>query len=224
GRKYGVLPTMQDDVLSIMVWNFEDGMEDDVNDRKIRLTLANVPFKGEYKLIHYRIDKEHSNSYAVWKRMGKPYSPSVEQIRHIREREGLELYGPIENIKMNYNMSFEIDMPMHSVSLLLLVPANGNKPEVPRFIKGVVEEGYNGNPQVFLKWVPSKEKDFLYYKVWRRSENEREYTVISDNTSLNTATYIDMDVEKGKKYYYKIQAINASGMESELSEELMVEI
>jgi len=220
GVKFGALPTIDPAIMSmsIMVWNFEDGMEDDINDRQIRLYLEKVPFRGKYKLIHYRIDKEHSSSYGVWKSLGKPDAPSIDQIRKIREREGLELYSPVSDIILEENMDFELDMPMHSVSLLLFVPENMQKPEKPSIMKTVVEEGFNKNHQVFLKWKPCKNADFLYYRISRKAANEESYRVISDNTSVNTSAYTDMDVAKGVAYSYRIQSVNASYIESDFSE------
>ncbi|MDI6619511.1 MAG: hypothetical protein QME45_12725 [Clostridiales bacterium] len=224
GEKFGVLPTIKDNILSIMLWNFEDGIEDDINDRILNITLKDMPFKAKYKLIHYRIDKDHSNSYSIWKLMGRPDKPSVEQIKSIREGENLELYQPVKDIYIDKKVNFKLLMPMHAVSLLLFVPENSEKPEKSTLIKSKVERGINGNLQVFLKWKPNVEDDFLYYRLLRRKEGESEFKIISDNTSLNTSIYIDMDVKAGCCYYYKIISINASMKESNPSDEFKITI
>ena len=81
------------------------------------------------------------------------------------------------------------------------------------------EKGFNDNPQVFLKWTPCADTDFLYYRIFRHKHGEEGFKIISDNTSINTSTYIDMEVEEGASYFYKIQSLNASYVESEYSEE-----
>ena len=222
GRKYGVLPTVKDNILSVMVWNFEDGMEDDVNAREIILNFTNIPFKGKYKLIHYRIDKTHSSSYNAWSVLGKPGTPTAEQIRKIRESEGLELFEPVRDVNMEENMRIKLEMPMHSVSLLLMVPKNQAGPSKLRIKKAEFERGYAQNPQVFLKWEPCADDDFLYYRIWRAEETDTAPVLISDNTSVNTATYVDMDVKEGSRYFYRIQAVNASMVEGEMSEPVKV--
>ncbi len=219
-RKFGVLPTMTDDCLSVMVWNFEDGIEDNVNTRKVELSLEKLTdsLKNKsFKMVHYRIDSEHSNSYSIWNKNGKPEEPTIEQIKEIREKAGLELYEPVSDVKFTEDFTIVLDMPMHSVSLLLFIPESTEVPTAISFIKAEVEKGYN-NRQVFLKWEPNHDEDFLYYRIYRRGSTEEEYQVISDNKSLNTATYLDMDVATGEEYSYKIITVNASSLESEFSE------
>ena len=223
GRKFGVLPTIEGDALSILVWNFEDGMEESVNTRRICLNIKENPFRGSYRLVHFRIDASHSSSYHAWVNLGRPMEPTVEQVKKMRETEGLELLEPVKPVEMRQETYFELEMPMHSVSLLLFVPENMRKPETPRIIKAVFEEGYRKNPQVFLKWQPNTERDFLYYRVWRRPEGESQWECVSDNPSINTAVYTDMSVTAGRRYFYSIQAVNASMMPGELSEEMLVE-
>lgn len=224
--KYGVLPTMKNKSISVMVWNFEDGIEDDINHRTINLKLESIPLAGNYKLMHYRIDRDHSSSYHTWQQMGKPENPSFEQIEQIRKKEGLELYEGVKDVTMKSKMEIELYMPMHAVSLLLFVPQTEDKPECITDIKGEVEKGSNGNDQVFLKWNPSPEFDFLYYKISRKKHLEHDYTIISQNISQNTSTYVDMDVEYDQTYHYKVAAVNASLVESDfsLSQEMSVNI
>lgn len=224
GRKFGVLPTKDGDILSIMVWNFEDGIEDHVNDRTIRLYIENTNIKGKYRLVHYRIDDEHSNAYSIWLKLGRPSSPSIDEIKMIREGEGLQLYEPVKDVALDGDMELEFYMPMHSVSLLLFLPFNIQKPCVPSCLNGRYEKGFNENPQVFLKWKPNKEKDFLYYRIWRQAKGQGDYEIISDNMSINTAVYIDMDVEKDCSYSYRVQALNASMVSSEFSDAIDIQI
>jgi xylan 1,4-beta-xylosidase len=40
--------------------------------------IAGIPAK-QVQLRHYRIDQDHSNSYAAWKRMGSPSHPTSAQ-------------------------------------------------------------------------------------------------------------------------------------------------
>lgn len=217
GDKFGVLPTRADDTLSLMIWNFEDGMEGNVNQREIDVQIDNLPFSGKYRLVHYRIDETHSTAYQAWIEQDRPSSPDAAQIKAIREQENLELYEPVHDITLNKATSISVDLPMHAISLILFVPVNGTAPAIPTWIKGIAENGHHGNRQNFLKWTPNEERDFLHYRLWRKAD-DGDFELIADTPSLNTATYTDMDVQADLRYSYKVQAVNASGKTSDLSE------
>ncbi len=222
GTKFGVLPTLEGEQLAVMVWNFEDGMDDDVNPRAIRLELKHLAGRGRYKLVHYRIDREHSSSYEVWRAMGKPGAPAADAVRKLREREGLELYEPVRDLELTEDLALDLHLPMHSVSLLLLAPENPLAPARPAVIKGVAERDLNQNRQVFLKWQPNSEPDFLHYRIERRSANETSFRTIGTPPTLNTAVWVDSEVRRGETYFYRVQAFNASLRGSEWSEEFLV--
>lgn len=221
-EKFGVLPTVQGDALAVMLWNFEDGMDDDANTRNMRVHGSGLPFRGEYRLLHYRIDARHSSAYSAWAEAGRPERPTVEQIRGIRAHEGLELYEDPKDIRLDGEFSLEYGMPMHSVSLLLLLPRTDRQPAKPVWIGSEVEKGFNGNTQVFLRWQPDSDFDFLRYQIERKKTGASEFAPVS-GSSLNTAAYVDMDVIPGETVTYRIRAVNASLNESGYSEELTVE-
>ena len=50
--------------------------------------------KGERRVSHWQVDRDHSNAYAVWLEMGRPVVPSDEQLAKIQERMELELVEP----------------------------------------------------------------------------------------------------------------------------------
>jgi xylan 1,4-beta-xylosidase len=65
--------------LTVMLWHYHD---DDVPgpEASVELSLAGLTLKnGEARLTHYRIDEQHSNAYAAWKKMGSPLAPSRKQ-------------------------------------------------------------------------------------------------------------------------------------------------
>ena len=221
GEKFGVLATSDDESIAFMAWNFEDGMDEEVNARRINVTVANLPFSGDYHLIHYRIDATHSNAYAAWKAIGKPAQPSIEQIKTLREREGLALFEPVKAIHLEGEFSANLDLPMHAVSLLLLVPHNTSPPATPDWIKGEAERGFNGNPQIFLKWRANTEKDFLHYQLWRQ-QDDSGFDLLADE--FNIGVFTDMHVSGGSAYTYKLQAVNASGQQSDFSAALRVAV
>lgn len=74
----GALASGDSKSAAVMVWNYHDddkpGPEEIVN-----VTIENIPVKKS-KLSIYLIDKENSNSYEVWKKMGSPKNPTKQQI------------------------------------------------------------------------------------------------------------------------------------------------
>jgi hypothetical protein len=105
-----------------------------------------------------------------------------------------------------------------------LVPENKEAPKSPSWNKGLSETGALGELQVFLKWKPNSELDFLHYRLWRKRTQKDEFEIICDNSSFNTAVYIDMEVENENTCHYRLQAVNASGVASSYSEELTLSI
>lgn len=222
GDKFGCLATARGKSRALMLWNFEDGADDEVNPRSFRVRLRGLPPSAAYKLVQYRIDRRHSNPWAVWASQGRPARPDRRQIRALRQAEGLELCGPVQELRVSGPLTLRVDLPMHAVALLLLVPENRRPPRPPEWVHGLPETGAAGGAQVFLRWSPSREPDFLHYRLWRRETGETEDSLLEAGSSLNTAVYTDMDVRQGRRYEYRVQAVNASGAASRLSEPLEV--
>lgn len=96
-------------------WDFKGEYEVDIE-------IYGFPFSTpKVKLMHYRLDENHSNSYAEWVRQGRPDYPTDGQKRAIKSREGLELYEPVSTIPI-FNGGFRksIILPVHGISLLIL--------------------------------------------------------------------------------------------------------
>lgn len=223
-EKFGVIATGQEGVLSYLVWNFEDGISDEYGERTIQVELKNLNVTGKYKLVEYRIDSCHSNANAVWRMLGKPNKPTIEQICQLRARENLEIIGDVKNIDfITDNYSLELNLPQHAVSLVLLVPNSLVPPAEVNEVSAVAEKGFNNNPQVFLKWTPNKELDFLYYRIMRK-DDDAPYKTICDLTSLNTAVYVDMKVKNKHCYTYKIVSVNASMISNDNGKEVKISI
>ena len=75
----------------IMVWNYHD---DDLAapPAAIQLEIKSIPAK-KVQVSHYRIDKENSNSYEVWKSMGSPANPTEAQYKQLEQSGKLQQLG-----------------------------------------------------------------------------------------------------------------------------------
>ncbi|MBL7697869.1 MAG: hypothetical protein JNK79_06910 [Chitinophagaceae bacterium] len=103
--------------VQVMIYNYDENVEDKKL-KKIKLSLT-LPARGSYRIRHYRIDEHHSNAHTIWKAMGSPYNPTVEQVKKIKSRQALELLEPQKVINVgNGILTLPLEMPHHSVSLL----------------------------------------------------------------------------------------------------------
>lgn len=107
---------------AVLVWNYD---RDDVPgpDAEVRLAVAGLPDQARRVLVeHYRIDGEHSNAYAVWKRMGSPQQPAKEQYAELERAGQLQLLDSPRWIPAkggSAELSFAL--PRQGVSLVRIV-------------------------------------------------------------------------------------------------------
>ena len=104
-----------------MAWHYHD---DDVPgaDAAVELSLAGLPLPtGEVRLAHYRIDEAHSNAYAVWKRMGAPIAPNVDQYKQLQTASQLARLEAPATLKVEKGRSaLRFALPRQAVSLVVL--------------------------------------------------------------------------------------------------------
>jgi len=113
------LASKDDHSAAIMVWHYHD---DDIHapDAPVEIHLSGLPSKN-ILLHHYRIDRDHSNSFEVWKKMGSPESPSPEQIKILEQAGQLTLLTSPAYVKpKNGMLKMNIELPRQGVSLLKL--------------------------------------------------------------------------------------------------------
>lgn len=101
----------------VMVWNYHD---DNVPapDAPVEISVKGLP-NGKVALLHYRIDKENSNAYEVWKAMGSPKQPTAEQITILEKAGQLQLLTSPEWITpKNGEAQIKMKLPRQGVSFL----------------------------------------------------------------------------------------------------------
>ena len=115
------LAVARDREVSVLIWNY---LDDDVLGpaAKLRLVIGGLPRSTKRALLRrYRIDEDHSNSWAAWKKMGSPQSPSPEQYATLEAAGQLEQDDSARWISLeNGETSFDLQLPRESVSLLQL--------------------------------------------------------------------------------------------------------
>jgi xylan 1,4-beta-xylosidase len=107
--------------LSVMAWHYHD---DDVPgpDAAVELLVRGLKLaRGEARLQHYRIDENHSNSFAAWKRMGSPIAPNEEQYAQLEAAGKLaRMEAPATVLIDKGQATLSLALPRQGVSLLVL--------------------------------------------------------------------------------------------------------
>lgn len=102
---------------TVMIWHYHDDNVD-APAASVTLDMEGIP-ASQVLLQHYRVDKEHSNAYEVWKAMGSPQNPTAEQIAALEKAGQLQLLTSPEWIKIEEGgNAIQIQLPRQGVSLL----------------------------------------------------------------------------------------------------------
>jgi xylan 1,4-beta-xylosidase len=116
----GVMATRQNDAVAILVWHYHD---DDVAgpDAAIKVNVKGLR-RGIPTVTNYRIDQNHSNSYAAWQRMGSPIAPdkaAYDALRAAAQLAALDASGTsVARVGGAVQLSFVL--PRQGVSLLIV--------------------------------------------------------------------------------------------------------
>jgi xylan 1,4-beta-xylosidase len=115
------LAAIDGDKLTILIWHYHD---DDVAgpDAAISLDLSGITSgAGKATLHHFRVDREHSNAFEAWKKIGSPANPSPEQYRSLERTSQLtEIEVPRDVQIEGGKLSLKLTLPRQAVSLLRL--------------------------------------------------------------------------------------------------------
>ena len=104
--------------IAVMVWNYHD---DDIIDAgsPVELHIAGIPAR-QVQLRHYRIDQDHSNSYAAWKRMGSPSHPTAAQVAELQKASELAQVEATTVATQDGAATVRMQLPRQAVSLVTL--------------------------------------------------------------------------------------------------------
>lgn len=115
----GVMGTADVNRVHVLLWHYHD---DDLlrPEADVSLKIAGLLDYGrKLRLLHYRVDNAHSNSYTTWSKMGFPQSPSKEQYAELKKSGQLQMIeSPTEVEVENGTLEMKLTLPMHSLSLI----------------------------------------------------------------------------------------------------------
>jgi xylan 1,4-beta-xylosidase len=113
------LASRQDRAVAVLVWNYHD---DDLPApaSAIELAISGLP-AGRPLLTHYRIDRDHSNAYDRWQRMGSPQQPTEQQYRELEQAGQLQTLNQPERVTVaDGRVVARFSLPRQGVSLVTL--------------------------------------------------------------------------------------------------------
>ncbi len=124
------------------------------------------------------------------------------------------IYYKIMALDKHYNQS-------EPSEILILKRPDNIPPTSPVFDSYKQEDG-----KVFLKWVKSSSDDVAKEVIYRKTIDEENtlWEKIYETKADTTSFYLDKKIEKGKKYYYTLVAIDNSRLESPPSPPLAIDV
>ncbi len=117
----GALASLDKDKLCVLVWHYHD---DDITgpEAEVELMVDSLPSGvHDVQLRHFRIDRDHSNAYTLWRRMGEPQGPTVQQYADLEKVGQLTLLSPPSTIQIkDGRLPLTFSLPRQAVSLLVV--------------------------------------------------------------------------------------------------------
>ncbi len=108
--------------LYVMVWHYHD---DDVAGPPAQIELTAKHFgrrSGKATLTHYRIDQDHSNAYAAWRKLGSPITLTEEQYAQVEQAGKLAQLDESQIVVQRRTATVTFTLPRQGVSLLVFTP------------------------------------------------------------------------------------------------------
>jgi xylan 1,4-beta-xylosidase len=99
---------------TILIWNYHD---DDLpgSSENVQLSVKGLP-STNVTLQEFRIDKDHSNSYEVWKQMGSPQQPTNEQIARLEKAGQLQQTATKKGKVNNGILQIDFSLPRQGIT------------------------------------------------------------------------------------------------------------
>ena len=115
------LASLDRNKLTVLVWHYHD-VDVPGPDANVDLALDNLPIAtGNAKVTQYRVDADHSNSYAAWLKMGSPLPLSDEEYSELEKAGQLVALEPQKSVRVeDGKVDLMFPLPRQAVSLLVL--------------------------------------------------------------------------------------------------------
>lgn len=114
----GAVASIDDERLTVLLWNYHDVAGGYSEVRNIELTLTGLPaLPPGTRATEYAIDETSGNAYTAWVAMGEPQSPTAEQIAALHKASEM-MRTTRELSARNGKAELRVALPRQSVKLL----------------------------------------------------------------------------------------------------------
>ena len=209
----GALSSMRGvDQAAILVYHYNDNATKKAIET-ISLAVNDLPF-ATGKVAHYRIDLNHSDTYAMWQVIGSPTNPNADELAILRDVQEVALLEDVTDLTAN-DLTLSFDLPLPGVSLILLSADPG---AAPPSVSGVAAERFPsltpGKEDVVVSWKPASRFVRTYEVLHSPAVGEPFQRI---NTPDIIATAFLHPIDQGASAYFKVQAIDYWGRQGTAS-------
>jgi xylan 1,4-beta-xylosidase len=104
---------------AILLWNYQDNAVPGPG-AAVRLEVRGLPATAHRVLVQrYCIDRDHSNAYTAWRKMGSPLEPSSKQMKELKAAGQLQTKGSPRWLTVeDGHLAMKLNMPRESLDLL----------------------------------------------------------------------------------------------------------
>ena len=134
---------------------------------------------------------------------------------------GLQSYTPDKHFGRTYLSEYIVSYP--SRNWQYVVAKNNTLPDPPQAIM-IVPSTPNKNITVYWLAPPDSTYDLLSVNLYRRSAVGDPWAEIAHDIALDAPSFVDTDVELGRKYIYALQSNSVHGYRSFLSTQVQAEL
>lgn len=211
-----------DGSIAVLLWNNSD------NQRESGQTHLDLVLKDlgdhSWRLLQYRIDEGHSNPIAIWEDRGYHREPGPDLYTAMRQAQEVSLLEMPQLVQAESpQIKLPCSLPLHSVSLILLLPTNVALPETPTGLNGRLIPGRLTDESVFLTWLPSRRSQHLRRYVVEVEESPDSWREIDLPASIfSCVRFPRLPAPGGQRY--RVLAEDHHGQRSAPSNAVMISI
>ena len=209
-----------DDQVAILVYHSADkimssGME------AVGISVSGIPF-DEGTVVEYRIQDGATDPFAEWVVRNHRSKPRVEDLAAMRDAAELVMVrGPETAAFTDGACSFDLELPVPSVSLIVVSKDPGKAPAAMQAPGGEIYEGLHEDYEdLLLTWDGLDSRVLRSYEVLTSDTEHGKYSRINEADTIFTAWLHTR--ARGNKAWYKVRAVDYWGRAGEMSDPVRV--